>query len=306
MALGVRVSINCFDWHNRSSDYLDGTLNGVLKKEADDHLEECQECSERHRRYRAILDSISSQPRSTLPVPIRKAPLSASIPRLEFHMRRSRWDRMPWFIRTGAEGLGIAFAILFVVAMVPRIRTLYEQSIERRLDTFIQNEPGLENEVPKELASAPLARGKQSVGGPEDEYSGENEDDASSDDESADDSEGQEVRVGNSEIWRFNLKTDSPHEIRPRIVQTLTEAHIPADTPGFGGIEAPGGIQFDLLVPKHAVPLLKNSLQKLGNQVKTTQAAEKSVTDTFTWYRNKSKKSMPAGKTRVVIWLSQM
>jgi hypothetical protein len=307
----VGDGVNCFEWNNRVSDYLDGTLIGPLKKEADDHAESCPDCGARHGRYRTILDSIAAQPRSTLPVPIRKAPLSASIPRLELHSRRSRWDRLPWFIRTSVEGLGVAGAILVVVALVPKIRAVYEQNMERRLDLLIQHEANLEAEVSKEAAAVPLARSKATTANPaDDEYAGEDEEDApaAADDAAVTgtDAEGQPVRVGNAEIWRFNLKTDSPRETRPRIVQTLADLKISADTPGFGGIEAPGGIQFDLLVSKAVVPGLKASLQKLGNQYKAAQAAEKSITDTFTWYRNKSKKAIPAGKARVVIWLSQM
>jgi hypothetical protein len=29
-------------------------------------------------------------------------------------------------------------------------------------------------------------------------------------------------------------------------------------------------------------------------------------TDTFTWYKSKSRRQIPAGKARVVIWLSQV
>jgi hypothetical protein len=315
--------MNCFEWQSRSSDYLDGTLIGPQKKEADEHIDSCKECSEKYKHYRLILTSIASQPRSTLPVPIRKSPFSATLPRIDLQRSRSRWERTPWFIRTGAEGVGIAFIILFIVAMVPRVRSLYEKSIERRLDAFSVADLSLDNEAAKESGAGPavpLARGKtykptegesQDTSAPGDEFSGENEDDEDSAAGAGTDGN-DSVHVGSSEIWRFSIKTDSPHEIRPKVVQLLTDLGVSAQTPGVGGTEAPGGIQFDLLVPQGIVANLKHQLQKIApspasvHDANASEASEMATRETFTWYKNKSKRKIPAGKARVVIWLSQM
>jgi len=312
--------MNCFEWQNHSSDHLDGTLIGTFKKEADKHLESCQNCNDRNKHYRQILSSIATQPRSTLPVPIRKSPLAIQLPKIDNPNRRSKWERTPWFVRTGVEGVGIAFVILFVVAMVPRIRALYERSIERRLDAFNMADLLMESE--KEQPLAPLTRGK--VVGAEghevvDDFAGSESDDSEDDEKPTQKKKNfPDVIVGNSEIWRFNLKTDSPRDVRPKIVQTLSELKLPSDTPGLGGIEAPGGIQFDLLVSQNSISGLRSQLQKLANTLPgsnrnhtsgtgpETSAAPNPGSDTFTWYKNKSKRQIPAGKARVVIWLSQM
>ena len=123
--------MNCFDWQNRSADYLDGSMIGPLKRDADEHLDSCANCNEKHQHYRRILTSISSQARIALPIPIRKSPLSFILPRLDaIGTSSSRWDRTPWFIRTSVEGLGVAFLILGVIAMVPR----YEASMSAVLN----------------------------------------------------------------------------------------------------------------------------------------------------------------------------
>lgn len=114
-----------------------------------------------------------------------------------------------------------------------------------------------------------------------------------------------DVHVGSSEIWRFILKSDSPHDIRPKIVKILTDLRIPQDTPGLGGVEAPGGIQFDLLVPQSAVNTIKRQLQAMAPKA-PAELAQTPAGETFTWYKNKSKKPLPPQKIRVVIWLSQM
>jgi hypothetical protein len=317
------ATMNCFEWQNRASDYLDGTLIGPGKREADEHVESCKECNERHKHYRLILTSLASQPRSTLPIPIRKAPLAAALPRLDMaRIGRSRWEQVPWYIRTTVEGTSIVLLILLGISAGPKVRALAERNLEHNLSEFNEavSAPGDITGDPAAL-NLPLSRGKSAAGGaPADNGAGEgdaghagggdefasegNEEDSSADGGGADTNE-DGIRVGSQEIWRFNMKTDSPHEIRPKIVQLLTDLKVAASTPGLGGIEAPGGIQFDLMLPQSVVPALKKQLQKLAPP--TPEGLSGSVMgETFTWYKNKSKHPIPAGQTHVVIWLSQI
>src|SRR5947209_10855726 len=119
--------MNCFDWQNRASDYLDGALPGARKLEADEHLEHCHACMDHFHHYRTLVETIASQPRSALPIPIRKAPLTAPLPKRSLLRRTSfRWSQMPWHLRTPIEGLGIIFLVLIAISAGPRIRNLYE------------------------------------------------------------------------------------------------------------------------------------------------------------------------------------
>ncbi len=301
--------MNCFEWQTRASDYLDGTLIGGLKRDADRHLDSCRACAERYKRFRVILESIGSQPRTGLPIPIRKAPLARG-PRFDAsgqalvrdlaRIGRLRWRRLPWYLRTSIEGSAIVALILLGVSSGPRIRALYERSIERSLGDFAES---LTTEPEHAPAAGPaLARGNvqaQTEPAEGDEYNSEGESDDSGEDE------GTAAVAGKGEIWRLNVKTDSPHEIRTKIIELLTELKIASTTPGFGGIEAPGGIQFDLLLPQAVVAKLKSSVEKLAPPAPPA-LADSPAGETFTWYKNRSKKPIPDGKTRVVIWLSQM
>src|SRR5690606_23649234 len=119
--------------------------------------------------------------------------------------------------------------------------------------------------------------------------------------------------VGNSEVWRFNVRTESPIELRPKVIRALASVDIPKDTPGFQGIEAPGGIQFNLLVPKTTIPTLKKRIQDLAHTSATpvdTSDTSQVLAGTFFWYkskaRGKSQGAIPPGQARVVIWLSRM
>ena len=189
-----------------------------------------------------------------------------------------------------------------------------EQSLGEFTESFnSENKTAVEDTVPlargnvvaTATTTAPGAESAAPAGS--DDYSGEDEsesDEVASSDMGGADDEG--LRVGSSEIWRFNLKTDSPHEVRHRIEQILGDLHVPASTPGFGGVEAPGGIQFDLLVPRGIVLELKKQLQKLSPKQVPAEGATVASADNFTWYKNRSKRKIAEGRARVVIWLSQI
>lgn len=305
--------MKCFEWNNRSSEYLDGLLIGAPKAEADRHLDECEECHDRLTHYRTLITAISSQPRSTLPVPIRKSPLDTALPRLDGEAPwRARWRQIPWYLRTAIEATGIVLIILGGITAGPRLRAFYERRLESSLLEYGQ---GMEEEVDT-AAVVPLSRGKPVAAGEDTSHdagfeSGESDDESEEaaegeerDDESVQDAT-QEVRVGSSEVWRFIVKTDSPHEFRQKVVTILTGLRVPASTPGLGGIEAPGGIQFDLLVSQSIVANLKKQLQAVAPPP-PEELSDSPMGETFTWYKNKSKRKVPAGQTRVVIWLSQL
>jgi hypothetical protein len=272
-------------------------------------------CSKKHNRYRLLLTSIAGQPRSALPPEIRKSPFSAGLPKLDWlQPGRTRWEHIPWYIRTTLESTGIIAIILIAVSAGPRLRALYERSIERSLNDFSDSMNS--SDAPD---AAPLTRGTSAQttsaetmadtyaageGGGE---AGDEAGDASDSEEEVpvDVADTSDIKVGNSEIWRFNLKSDSPREIRPQIAKILADSGLGVSAPGVGGTEAPGGIQFDLLVPKSAVSGLKKQIQQLAPPA-PADAGNNSMSQTFTWYKNKSKQPIPAGKARIVIWLSQV
>lgn len=285
--------LNCFEWQVRSSDFLDGTLPDSEKREAEDHIDTCKECHERYKRYRVILSSIASQPRTPLPSAIKKSPLKAVVALGEAKLSLSRWERLPWYFRTLVEGVGIVIVITIGIASAPKIRQIYEKSIEQSLtdfkESFHVSEPIVETADP----TIPSVQGKHlspMETAEEDEISGE------------DDSDQKSVHVGRSELWRFTLKTVSPDELRPQVVKALNELKVPMNTPGIGGIKVPGGIEFDLVLPQSIVADIKHTLQKL---TPASHEDTKSNLSSFSWYRVKSKRKLPEGKSQVVIWLAQ-
>ncbi len=307
-----QIHVNCFDFQNHASDYLDGTLNLEEKKSIESHVTNCKDCNEKSKHYRLILASISNQSRSSLPIAIKRAPFNSALPRKDIsRLRRTGWEAIPWYVRASLEGGGIILLVLVGISAGPKIRSAYEKGIEQSLREFTESM----NQDQLAKQTAPLLRGKSlpaTVKNPsnQDEFAGEREEEedaAENDQENITDGD---IQVGNSEIWRFNVKSDNPHDIRPKIVQILSEIVITghptsSDTPqSIGGIEAPGGIQFDLFVPKAAIPNLKKELQKITPKA-PEDISDTPMGETFTWYKVKSRKPIPSGQTRVVIWLSQ-
>ncbi len=301
------------------SDLLDGDIDPSLENELKKLAQKDPECALRLEHAQTLRDSIRKTRKRPLPETLRE---SLSRGRLKSVIQdlprpRSLWQRTPLFLRTSLEGLGIGILILAVVAITPRIRLLYERSVERRLEAISLGDLVIPNDDEDAGAAdaAPLARGKtlanSGTSDIEDDFEGEDESEPAPTKKGAKD---EKLRVGSSEIWRFNIKTDSPRELRQRVIQILTDLRLPADTPGLGGIEAPGGIQFDLMVPTWGISSLKSQLQRLAAPNQRSVLAHRpshsavdnsSISDLFTWYRSKSRRRVPPGKARVVIWLSQ-
>lgn len=288
--------MSCFQWQSRVSDYLDGALDSSLKSEAERHAHDCKTCGERLQHYQAILKKLSEQPRLSLPPALKKNLKKTSVPKLELlWLNFGRWDKLPWYLRTCVEGLGIVVLVLIGISSAPRIRTLYEKSIEHSLSDYKDN-MNLHAQTGEGEAIPPLevaAHSTQDGHASEDDIAGE-----------ADSAPVETGHSGRSQLWRFSLKTVSPDELRPLVVKALTELKIPPTAPGLGGIQVPGGIEFDLIVPETIVSELKEVLHKLvakPGEVRTD--SEKS--ENFSWYRVHSKQKLPDGKSKVVIWLSQ-
>lgn len=332
----------CFDWHNRISEYLDSALSPVTKRQADLHLDHCLACLNRLKHHQEILRALSQAPRERVSASLRRNPLihlsllegsSEKITPLPEETTPLRWDKRllflnksyhwqgKWYLQAGIEGFGIMLVLLVAVSLFPKVRGIYEKNIERRLEAF--NLPDTDISSIKNL---PLVRGKDASGiQTGDDFSeSEHEDspDATETETAGASITGAEgntthpPRAGKAEIWRFNLRADNAKEVRPKIIQILSEQGVGATTKGIGGREAPGGIQFDLLVPSVKIDKINEALQKLASMTPSPKtriygggsgnSESNNSPKNFTWFKNKSKATLPQGFTRVVIWVSQL
>ena len=300
--------MSCFEWSNLAAGYLDGSLAPGLKRQADEHLAGCRECSERHQHFRLVLESLRSLPRTAAPGDLQH----------ELEAARSRILVSPALLKEAPallkkalrtpRTLSIALAAaagLFILAALPRIRSVYEERVQRRLEA-------------SDFAELPLSgRGEDSEHAAADDFSSE----GIEGDEGAAAGELVEASLGTAgagkvsaapQIWRFNLRTDSPQEIRAKVHASLVDAGALPGSRFLNGFAAPGGIQFDALVPQEGVERLKDRLEALvdpkesadAGRGRSDPAQDPYPTSPFTWFRSKSARPLPAGTVRVIVWIS--
>ena len=282
-----------------------------------------------------ILEAINNLPQYPLPPSLKEAPLSLKLPRPEtFRLSLLRLDRIPWYLRLLIESAGMIVIILTAISFAPKIRNFYEKKMEENLSDFkddwkddweLAKEDSGEN--PEEALDSTQKAGVAATS--EDLHS---QDEVAGEDESHGESEGGKQNAPDkSYLWRFTLKTVSPDELRPQVARVLKDLNIPVKAAQSYGVQVPGGIEFDVMVPSETVAELQKALEKLvppsinvashdssalGSEVAHADAPPLSETtqgisgkpfggDQFTWYRVKSKKPIPAGKSKVVIWLAQ-
>lgn len=286
--------MECFDIRNHMNDWIDGSMGSKTQDLFEKHINHCKDCESENQHIRALIEILHKQPRAQMPAELRSAPLAFRVPVFaRFKNFKLFWKELPAPTRLLTEGVLIAAVVILGVQLGPQIRTIYEKNLDERLEKMIRAED-------YETADVPLARGKN------DAESGTvalNDDHETFQDDAEVGNSGEEMHVGKGEIWRFNVKTDSPSLVRSKIMKSFGEIGIPQSTEGFSGVEAPGGIQFDLLVPTNSVPSIKSNLEKMAAQPNDSSV---NFNDAFTWYKNRSKKPIPNGMTRVVIWLSQI
>lgn len=284
--------MECFEVRNHLNDWIDGSIGAKARTGFEDHLGGCKSCENENQRIRALIDILHKQPRSQMPPDLRSAPLAFRVP-IFTRMKNLKlfWRELPAPTRLLTEGVLIAAVVILGVQLGPRVRSIYEKNLDERLEKMIRAED-------YETSDVPLARGKADA----DSAASVSDEHETFQDDAEVGGTHTEMHVGKGEIWRFNMKTDSPSLVRAKIMKTFSEIGIPGTTDGFNGVEAPGGIQFDILIPSTSVPGIKSALEKMA----INPSDHDNFNDAFTWYKNRSKKPIPNGTTRVVIWLSQI
>jgi hypothetical protein len=211
---------------------------------------------------------------------------------------------------------------------LPKLRALYESRLQKKLDAVNFAELPLTHD-PRATLGGDEAIPADDFGGEEEEESGDGSEDGAGDDSTEgsnsggltktswegewDSSKKAEVSssgrtIPGSQVWRFTIRTDSPQDLRGKIQEILLQAGTAPTSRMIHGFVAPGGIQFDVLVPADSIPKIQEALKSLSDEHSPPEEASASdspyPTQPFTWYRNRSKRPLPSGAARVVIWLS--
>jgi hypothetical protein len=314
---------DCFHFRKKSTSFFDGKATPTEASTIEQHLERCSDCAEAFRRIQLLQKAARELSRNFLSADERGHKIAEEKVLPDFRAKTLRFADIPWFFRTGIESLVITLLVLFAVALIPRFQRLYEASVNQRLDTLIASNtdetPLVDLKTTNISDPTKLKSEVQNDFGEEDRIqSGEDlpplaaEGDSDLDETPETKTEPAPTGAGPSEVWRFSLRTPSPKEIRLRVIEKLKEmGATPETVPGMAGLEAPGGIQFNLVVDRAWLSDIRKFLNSLSsrstddrNQARTQNPL--STTEPLRWYRSSSKTSLPAGKTRIIIWLSQI
>ncbi len=303
--------LNCFEWNNQSSHYLDGSLPPEERALAEEHLSGCSNCRERLQHYRLILESLRGLRRVSTPDDL-QSELETQAPRLALNSGSSLvkiWKASLQSPLKSPRTVGVLVVLavgLGLLAALPKIRAFYESRLERQLDA-------------NNFDELPLSDGElvaSSGGAPEDSV-----DDFASEYDDPEPAQGElseaawkgekGSRSARPDVWRFILRTDSPQDLRAPVHRAIEGAGTLPGSKFANGFVAPGGVQFDVLIPQAAVEPLRQELSNILEQRsrETEQDLRGSSsgpypTSPFTWYRNRSKRPLPAGAARVIVWLS--
>lgn len=281
--------MNCFEWENHASEYLDGLLSMSMRKKAETHLAQCLKCQKSESRYRSVISRFSQLPRMNLPIGLRNAPLSRHpilLPQHPLAQSSSTRSNSPWYVRGGFEAFFIAGSIFIALWAIPRIKSVYDESLQRRLQVL---DPGdLSRDLVSDKGDEPAALEAQSGEIPEVPKPNS------------------KIVIGDNEIWRFHFKSESPKELEKVVLEKLVQLQVSEPLPK--GIIAPGGIQIDFQTPRSTILQIRDEMTALSERYTPQNPTIKSgvQSQAFAWYRNRSRKPIPPGKSRVVIWISQI
>ena len=296
--------INCFGVKAHLSELLDGTLLPGLRKEFDLHIESCPQCTQRLAHQRALIQAIAGISRQQLPLAFRQNPEQYRPRRLGWYHRSKDWRALPAPLRGGIEAIAIASGILILILMIPRARLVYETSIRDQLEALKISEFLRRTVEPQTGPTQSLAATEDS----EDDVSSEYAEDS----ETTDDAPGAQ----RGEVWRINVRVANLRDAQTRAQEILAKNGASRVESGALGIDAPGGVQFDLMIALEKVSDIRKSFRTLAlPDPEPADATGSDITEStkplplrqsFTWYKSRSKEPVPEGKARLVIWISQM
>jgi len=291
----MATDLKCFEWKMGLSDLLDGKQGS---SELSGHVANCPSCTEKQKNIVLIIRHLKAE----------------SFSSLSDQQHEPGRSKTPWYIRSGLEGIGIAMiVIVFTTIGVPKLQKIYEANLDHRMESFDLadlSESKMETEIRQ---TTPDPQPSLVADEPELPASEPSSDDALTPvDEQATAMTEQgtlqlkKVKPANNQFWRFHIKADNAQDVRAKITLALKALDLGLDEKALTGTDVPGGIQFNFLAAKERVVPIGLELQKISS-VLPTLAIRPDLVSIFTWVRSQSKhERLPAGRSRVVIFIAQI
>ena len=265
----------------------------------------CAKCDQALRQRLASITYFRDLPTVEITETLKKFPLTPLFVK-EGKRFMLNWSAAPWYVKALFEGMLATTLVLGIVLSIPRIKSLYEFWLERRLDLYSVAElaAGLSTQYDAGTPDAPASNDQNKTAAslketalppgfvgplpsaaphvehattqvkPESEFIGRDS-----------------LAISSDRIYRILIKTDSPEATKDQALKLIkTISYVPYEQ-GSVGAELPGGVMFDIFVPIKNYKQLEADLVRLG--------------ETKVVYTRAKERGMP-GKARVKIWLQRI
>jgi hypothetical protein len=151
--MDLDLRMNCFQWKNQISDYLEGTLPEKEMEKAKLHLSHCKDCTQAEKRFQTILYLITHEPKIQFP--------QSTASTHSFLCFPYSWKNPPWFLRILLEGIITLLFIITIIYSIQTLKALYEKKENENLSHFKQenntlNNPPLKKEENKDPQKNPI------------------------------------------------------------------------------------------------------------------------------------------------------
>lgn len=263
------------DWN------LDGARLGQFSAppNIDRAIGNCEICEAALQRRFSSLEYFSEQPTHGVPEKLRIFPVSPLFLK-EGKRVFLNWSAAPWYVKALFEGLLATTLVLGIILSIPRIKSIYEFWLERRLDLYSIAElaaglgsrsDGAGDAVGSPVKAEPTPQIAPSAA-PADPTLGSVPPFRADDTLARANATGAEREIlrggqkaSSAKIYRILIRTDAPEAVKDQVLSVLRSFNYEsADDDSKLGVELPGGVLFDAFVPLQSYEPLKLELFKLG------------------------------------------
>ena len=237
------------------------------------------------------VDPATIAPRSLTPA-IQTAPTRQS--RNAYHVFQS----LPFAARFAVETLIVLSTLVFLMWVIPEIRNMYENAIQKRINDYLVESSLIDSPAPEGTSKDPKV-----VPTPAEEEA--DAEPAPTDEPSA--ASKKQPRVNSGETWRFSFTGSMTNEIENDVLEVLKKLSLDQHQP----LTVPGGIQFDFMTPIANLIPLKISLEDMTSDIqrKSPNSRQSMMSAAnMSWYKRKmiGGRKIPPGQVQVMIWISTL
>src|SRR5262245_27563240 len=107
--------LDCFGFQARFAELAAASDETEQHSLLQQHLKSCKSCAAKNAHYDVILQTLRNQPKHSMPKILKRPFAYFKLPWM------SRWEHLPWYVRTSIETAAIILVILIGISSVPKL-----------------------------------------------------------------------------------------------------------------------------------------------------------------------------------------